>query len=265
MGSMDWEMAGGMQPPLYKPEGGQDRPEQHVQVSQEPDGEKQRPRAEDRSEDAGEDKNIQSKGDVLSLQDLSSSVRTGAIRRGRPLSWIWLALFVGGLLAGTAFINWQEWGNSGSSGSMMEETLKKMYDFSPNVGILVSIMIKRCGIFIFLAGITLLCRRSLVLYSSTAYFGFCFGAAISAMTIQYGVTGLWVFFKALLPHYLLYIPAYLMLLMWAQERYTGRIVSRRRWDRDSGGILALTGIMFIAGSVLECYVSPIWAAFLENL
>ena len=64
---------------------------------------------------------------------------------------------------------------------------------------LIKILIKRFGIFLFLAGITLLCRRSLVLYLSAAYFGFCFGTVISVMTIQYGPEGLWILQKALLP------------------------------------------------------------------
>ena len=84
------------------------------------------------------------------------------------------------------------------------------------------------------------------------------------VTIQYGPEGLWILLKALLPHYLLYVPAYMMVIKWAQDRFSGKTGARRRWDKEGIGILALSGVMFIAGSVLECYVSPIWAAFLEN-
>ncbi len=270
MGSMDWEMAGGMQPPRYR---AKELPSRHGMFrNSAAENDMVNGMGNDTADNTENDPVNDPAGkegafrerEPMHLQEVSSAVTVQPGRRSSGLSHIWLWLFLGGLLAGTAFVNWLAWGNTMYSGTQMGDFVQNLYDFPSGVGMLIKILIKRFGIFLFLAGITLLCRRSLVLYLSAAYFGFCFGTVISVMTIQYGPEGLWILLKALLPHYLLYVPAYMMVIKWAQDRFSGKTGARRRWDKEGIGILALSGVMFIAGSVLECYVSPIWAAFLEN-
>ena len=189
-------------------------------------------------------------------------LRSSALKPKQHHSYVWLLIFAAGLIMGTLFVNCLAADQMSLSGAWMAETVDKMLDFNADVGFFIHILVKRGGIFIFLAGITLLLRRSLLLYLSTAYFSFCFGVVISSMTVAYGTKGLLQLLEFLLPHYLLYVPAYILLIRWAGI-YVGSRSKGISLKTDVSSLFLMTA-MVILGCVLECYVNPIWITFFES-
>ena len=189
---------------------------------------------------------------------------SGAAGAIRHKGIVWLFVFAAGLIAGTVFVNYIAAGQIQVSGVWMADAVDKILAFEADVGLFVHIFIKRGLVFIFLAGITLLWHRILLLYLSTAYFGFCFGVVVSLLTITYGPSGLFWLLKLLLPHYLLYVPAYMLLLLWAKERRRIRYRGRAGAIPADGASLLLMAAMVVCGVVLECYVNPIWIRFFER-
>ena len=204
---------------------------------------------------------------VVAETDMPATGIARPVSAGRQslLPYIWLAVFVAGLVGGTWFANHMAADKIPISGTWMADTVDKILDFDGNVGLFIHILIKRGGIFIFLAGMTLLCRRSLVLYLSTAYFGFCFGVVISSMTIVYGPKGLLQLLGFLLPHYLLYVPAYILLARWAARSFTPRRGRARKLTGADASALLFIAAMVICGCVLEGFVNPIWIHFFEKI
>lgn len=206
---------------------------------------------------------------VIAKTELSVPASTLAIpeKVKKKQKFFWLALFVLGLAAGTLFVNFAAADRLSQSGAWMEAALSKMTGYEVNVGFFLHILIKRVGFFTFLALITLLCRRNLVLYLSTAYFGFCFGVVISSVTAVYGFQGLLQLLELLMPHYLMYIPAYILLLRWAQGQKKEHIRNRKKSTISpfflSG--LVLWTVMLVAGCVMECYLNPLWIRFFQQL
>lgn len=179
----------------------------------------------------------------------------------------WLVVFALGLVAGTLFINFAAGDRILQSGVWMEMILSKMTEYEVNVGFLLHILIKRVGFFTFLALITLLCRRNLVLYLSTAYFGFCFGVVISSVTVVYGFKGMLLLMELLIPHYFIYIPAYILLLHWAQGQKKEHIKNPKKRTITPFFLsrLLLWTVVLISGCVMECYLNPLWIRFFQQL
>ena len=209
----------------------------------------------------------------LSFGAYGQSQRAHKLRAGYG-RYVWLLIFAAGLTAGTLFMNTaaDTWANL--SGDWMEELTGKVLDFDGNVETFIRILLKRGGIFIFLAGITLLWRRSLLLYLSTAYFGFCFGVVISSAAVSYGPSGLLMLLQLLLPHYMLYIPAFICLARQADKinafrknraKNGSRQAGRRLVWRETAAAFLLAALLTAAGCVLECYVNPIWIKFFSNI
>ena len=134
---------------------------------------------------------------------------------------------------------------------IIENVPKKHFHEKIQVGVLIHIFVKRFLIFIFLLAGTLLIRRSLILYLSTVYMGFCFGTVIAAATAAAGVGGLKLLAGLLLPQYLLYVPAYLFVLGFTdrifhtsgQGFYVGRI--------NYSGAFLLLFVMVSVGCILK--------------
>lgn len=185
-----------------------------------------------------------------------------AVENRKKIYYLWLALFAAGLLLGTLFINLCMYGIAGESGAQLAEIVDKSSQAEADIYLFIHILLKRSIIFIFLVGTTLLCRTSLILYFSTLYIGFCFGSVISSVTISLGMPGVIRLFACLMPHYVFYAFAWILLLLSSHEMKKGDYKQPERKER-----LALIGIAccVVAGCVSECYVSPVWQRFFEKI
>ncbi|MBB5265157.1 hypothetical protein HNP82_002296 [Catenibacillus scindens] len=263
MGSMDWAMAAGVQPPrteghrpLYEDFRGENPDDSHLENKSE---ESKEGEAQESQEDQGGqslDHDLPYPPVVRSFPE--QKVMKTVTRRKKGY-WSWLVVFLAGLLAGTGFINIAAFGENGLGGEWMAELSIKIQELTPDVGYFLYILAKRGLFFIFLVGMTLLCRRSLILYLSTAYFGFCLGVIVSWATVAYGAKGLWLLLEFFLPHFLLYIPSYLMMIRWSQAQYPALYLKGR------GSLLFFAFLTLAVGCVLECYANPVWAHFFVTI
>ncbi len=91
----------------------------------------------------------------------------------------------------------------------------------------------------------------------TLWFGMGAGALLTTALMRYGIKGAMLLPVGCFPHFLVYIPAFYMLLRWCEQLF-GYIYLRR--EPDSLGIflakLLLILLAVSAGIFLESYVAP---------
>lgn len=112
------------------------------------------------------------------------------------------------------------------------------------------------------------------LYGYTAWLGFCCGVLLSTGVIRYGMKGILLVVSGCLPHFILYAPAFLMLL------YLGREVCIKLYfpHRDLSGAAGrktvllqwifrflFINIVVIIGALLESYVNPVLVTKILNI
>ena len=100
------------------------------------------------------------------------------------------------------------------------------------------------------------------------WYGMSAGAFVTALVLRYGIKGILLATVCLLPQYLVYIPALLFFLKWAEGLYYG-IYSRNGGafaaeDRSflvkkSGQLIAVL-CAFAIGCLLEAYINPMLLA-----
>ncbi len=97
------------------------------------------------------------------------------------------------------------------------------------------------------------------------WYGMSAGAFVTALTLRYGIKGILLAAVCLLPQYLVYVPALLSFLKWAESLYRG-IYSRSggAFAAEEGGFLVkksgqLAAVLcaFAIGCLLEAYINPL--------
>lgn len=112
---------------------------------------------------------------------------------------------------------------------------------------------------------------------STTYLGLaiCIGAALwygmsaglflSALLLRYGLKGIFLAVVCLLPQYLLYVPALLIFVRWADEVYygiysrSGNAIGAKNKGfllKKSGQLTTIIGL-YVIGCLLEGYLNPV--------
>lgn len=105
-----------------------------------------------------------------------------------------------------------------------------------------------------------------VSYLYAGWLGISAGMFLSAAILRYGLKGIFLFLAAIFPHYLCYLPAWLMLLKGARELccclyFPGNcqrtyINGRKDEIRFGAGVLLKVLGVVIIGILLESYVNP---------
>ena len=100
------------------------------------------------------------------------------------------------------------------------------------------------------------------------WYGMSAGAFVTALVLRYGIKGILLAAVCLLPQYLVYIPALLVFLKWAEGLYYG-IYSRNGGAfaaeersflvKKSGQLIAVL-CAFAIGCLLEAYINPMLLA-----
>ena len=156
MGSMDWAMAAGVQPPrteghrpLYEDFRGENPDDSHLENKSE---ESKEGEAQESQEDQGGqslDHDLPYPPVVRSFPE--QKVMKTVTRRKKGY-WSWLVVFLAGLLAGTGFINIAAFGENGLGGEWMAELSIKIQELTPDVGYFLYILAKRGLFFYFSCG-----------------------------------------------------------------------------------------------------------------
>ena len=97
---------------------------------------------------------------------------------------------------------------------------------------------------------------------AVAWYGMSAGAFLAALTLRYGIKGIFLVLISLLPQYLFYVPVFLALLSWSVSLYRGIYGRTINLGEDKTFLpkkLAMLSAILLAatvGCLLEAYVNP---------
>lgn len=179
----------------------------------------------------------------------------------------WLCLFLFGFIVSIFTVNlWTEQllTNTGFMDETSLSTLKYL-EINSN-SFFLYILKKRLATIWLLALLSVSMLGIAATYAYTVWLGFTIGFLLSALTIRFGMKGMLLFLISLFPHYILYIPATILLIACAyrlcvklyfpQKDRMGDFDSKRKLFFRFFIQLAIIHGVVIIGAVLESYVNP---------
>lgn len=191
---------------------------------------------------------------------------------GQRIHFIYVFLF--GFFIGVFLVNMWKDVFINSTGFFDEEMLYEMKYTRINIEkFFVYALKQRLTLFTLLAiGATTYFGIAMV-YGAYAWFGFIGGIFMASVAVRYGFKGILLMAGVLLPHFLIYIPAFRILLNWCyniccsmyfpaklQERPEVQYRSKKRFVLVQCGRLFCILLVVIIGILVESYVNPILLA-----
>lgn len=177
-----------------------------------------------------------------------------------PLRFLFFAGFTAGILIayggrGTLLKN---------TGLLDEDTLYRMKYLTVNNSVLFwYILCKRGKTFLVLLLMSTTYLGLLFCGGMTIKYGFSLGFFLSTAICRYGIKGIFLSIAAIFPHYLIYVPAMIMLFGWCEDLYrriyfyhniTGQ--GKSSLPGKLGKLLLILGAL-VFGCVLEAFVNPV--------
>lgn len=179
----------------------------------------------------------------------------------------WLLFFVFGFFIGVLLVNVKTDYFLEDSLFFGEELLNRLsYTSFHNEQYMVYLLQNRMGSLLFLLVAATTIFGIVILYLYVAWFGMSLGILMAVVTIRYGGKGILIFFSALFPQEILYIPAFLVLVNLLHDlcaviyfpgkmfRSTG-IGKKQFFARGIFTYIFLSGVVII-GVFFESYVNP---------
>ncbi|MBD5545282.1 MAG: stage II sporulation protein M [Lachnospiraceae bacterium] len=179
----------------------------------------------------------------------------------------WLLFFVFGFFLGVLLVHLKTNYFLEDDLFFGEELLNRLsYTSFHNEQYMVYLLQNRIGILLFLLVAATTIFGIVILYLYVAWFGMSLGILMSVVTIRYGGKGILIFFAALLPQEILYIPAFLILVnllhdLCAVIYFPGKmfrsvgIGKKQFFARGAFTYMFLMGVV-IMGVFFESYVNP---------
>ena len=102
-----------------------------------------------------------------------------------------------------------------------------------------------------------------VCVGTVIWYGMSAGAFLAALTLRYGIKGIFLAVVAVFPHYLIYVPVLLALLAWCETLYRGIYGRTINIGEDKAFLpkkLARLAAIFgaaVVSCLLEAYVNPL--------
>jgi len=189
-------------------------------------------------------------------------VMTREVKRG----YLWLFLFVIGLVIGTLFANY------GFDLASLQKSFLENYQVNIiNKEILwsdlfVHILISRAAVFLLLGVLIYFFKSNMILYLTTVYLGFAFGVIISLLTVSYGVKSYLVLLGMMFPQFFVYIALYILMIKIADyQKSFGTEVFFKEKRIGYQKIILIVIIALVIGSFLESYINPVFLKYIINL
>jgi len=192
-------------------------------------------------------------------------VRLRKIRWKRAERPNWALPFFAGLLAGIVFVYMNSDSFLTETGFLSRLSLEQMsrMELNENAFFLYTLR-KRIGTLWLVAILATTFAGIFTTYLFVFWTGICGGVLAAISIMRYGIKGLLLIAGSMLPHFLCYIPAFLMLADWCFQTcvrlyypvrdYTeNREQPKKAWI--PGRLLMIHGII-IVGILLESYVNP---------
>ena len=169
-----------------------------------------------------------------------------------------LTIFTVGVFAGMVIMNLGKSILLENTGLLDEYTLYQMkYMTVDNSALFCYVLWERLKSLLFLAVLSTTYLGLVVCGGITLWYGICGGAFLAVSVLRYGVKGILLVLVGLFPHYMIYVPGMIILLLWCQ-----RINRKIYFEKTELGIihslLQLLGILliFLVGCVLESFLNP---------
>ena len=168
-----------------------------------------------------------------------------------------------GVLIGIFVINIGKGVLLGDMGLFNEDTLSQMmYMTVDGNAFFCYILRKRIGRLLILAVLSTTYLGLASCMGISFWYGMSAGAFLTSLALRYGLKGILLAVIGLFPHYLLYVPAILLLLVWCEELFRGIYVRGEFNAEDKGFLLKKAGRLLVilalatAGCLLEGYMNP---------
>ena len=186
-------------------------------------------------------------------------IRTGLRTTGLPV----LPIFIAGIAAGIFVMNIGKSILLDNTGLFVEYTLSSMKYMTVDSNALFSYVFRERMIkLLVLAVLSTTYLGLAVCVCAIAWYGMSAGAFLAALTLRYGIKGIFLAFISLFPQYLFYVPALLSLLVWCISLYRGIYNRTINFGEDKTFLLkklltlSLIFLAAAAGCFLEAYVNP---------
>lgn len=161
---------------------------------------------------------------------------------------IFLVLFMSGFLFGIIFAN------LAANNYLTDARIINEYELTEfanenkgNEEFVVYLIFLRLIPFAILFALSYSRIRKLIVFAFLTWTGFSCGLLMAMEIISIGISGIMLYFAGILPQYLFYVPAYVILL-W--NMYTS---ASKKWSASKVGVMAA---FMVIGIVLEGYVNP---------
>ena len=192
------------------------------------------------------------------------TIRTGLRTTGLPV----LPIFIAGIAAGILFMNIGKSILLDNTGLFDEYTLSSMKYMTVDSNALFSYVFRERMIKLLVLAVLATTYLGLAVCVCTiAWYGMSAGAFLAALTLRYGIKGIFLALVSLFPQYLFYVPVLLSLLVWCMSLYRGIYNRTINLGEDKTFLikklltLSLIFLAAAAGCLLEAYVNPY---FLQN-
>lgn len=176
-----------------------------------------------------------------------------------------LYFFCGGLLAGIFIMNIGKGIMLEGTGLFDSDTLIRMKYMTVDCNALFCyIFRKRMGRLIILAVLSTTYLGLAAYYGLTFWYGMSAGTFLTALAVRYGLKGILLACISIFPHYLVYVPAVLVLLLWCETLYRSIYIrgggefnpgDRGFLLKKAGQLLAVLAAVTV-GCLLEGYINP---------
>ena len=174
-----------------------------------------------------------------------------------------LTFFCAGLISGIFVINIGKSILLGDGGMFDESTLYHLkYMTVDSNALFCYIFRKRIGRMLILAVLSTTYLGLVACMGASFWYGMSAGAFLTSLALRYRLKGILLAVIGLFPHYLLYVPAILLLLVWCEELFRGIYVRGEFNAEDKGFLLKKAGRLLVilalatAGCLLEGYMNP---------
>lgn len=184
-------------------------------------------------------------------------------RAGRPN---WALPFFAGFAAGLSFVYLNADAFLGENGLLARINLERLGSADLNRGaFLVYVLEKRIGSLWLMAILATTFAGIVTTYLFVFWIGICGGVVAMVSVMRYGIKGILLVAGGMMPHFLCYIPALLLLADWcfrvcSKLYYPVRDYTVMNEEKQKNmwilwNFLLLHGVVII-GAVLESYVNP---------
>lgn len=174
-----------------------------------------------------------------------------------------MLLFAAGFILGMIVINIEKGTLLFDTGLLDEDTLCRMkYMTVDSSALFCYVLRKRMSVMLLLAVAATTYLGLAVCTVAVLWFGFSAGGFLAVLLLRYGIKGLLLAAVGIFPQYVLYVPAFVLLLKWGEQLYRG--IYLRGMGAETGekgfvwkklGQLAVVLGLTAAGCALEGYIN----------